>query len=111
VGTGVYSSSPIFSPLAAGTYTFHVMDANACIHDTTIVVSDSLLVAGTFTITPALCYNQASGIIDVLGSGGAGPYTYSLGTSTFGSTHIFNGLLTGTYPYMCAMPMAASSIH
>ncbi len=98
MGTGVYGTTSVFTPLAAGTYTFHIKDANSCIHDTIIVVSDSLLVSGAFTITAALCYNQSSGTIDVLGNGGAGPYTYSLGTFAFGTSHLFSGLPVGIYP-------------
>ena len=97
VGAGAYSTTASFTPLAAGTYIFHVKDANLCVHDTSIIITDSLVVSATFIITPALCYNQATGIINVTGTGGISPYSFSTGTAPFGTAHIFDSLLTGTY--------------
>jgi gliding motility-associated-like protein len=97
LGTGTFGTSGIFSPLAAGAYTFHIKDAHGCIGDTIITVTDSLTLSALFTLTPALCYNQASGIINVTGTGGVSPYTYSLGTAPYSGVHLFTGLLAGTY--------------
>jgi gliding motility-associated-like protein len=99
LGAGVYGPSGIFTPLAAGTYTFHVKDANGCIKDTIITVTDSLHIHATFTVTPALCFNQASGSIDVTGSGGVSPYVYALGGGTYGTTHLFTSLLAGAFTF------------
>ncbi len=97
VGAGTFSAGTVFSPLAAGTYVFHIKDANLCVHDTSITISDSLIVSGTFILTPALCYNQATGIINVTGTGGSAPYSYSIGGGSFGTAHIFDSLLKGAY--------------
>ena len=96
MGTGTYSTTALFSPLAAGTYTFHVKDANGCVSDTSITVTDSLLVSSLLTITPAACYHQASGAVTATGTGGASPYTYSLGTGIYGTSGTYTGLPAGT---------------
>ena len=96
VGTGAYGTTGIFSPLAAGIYTFHVKDFNGCVHDTVITVTDSLVVSALLTITPAACYQQASGAIAATGTGGASPYSYALGTGTYGTSGIFTTLPAGT---------------
>jgi gliding motility-associated-like protein len=95
IGTGAYSATTLFSPLAAGTYTFHVMDANGCISDTAITITDSLLVSSLLTITPAACYQQASGAVTATGTGGASPYTYALGTHAYGTSGTYTGLPAG----------------
>ncbi len=97
MGAGTYGSASVFTPLAAGTYTFHIKDAHGCIKDTVVTVTDSLHVSGTFLVTPALCYNQASGSIDATGIGGTNPYTYAIGAGSYGGTHLFSALFAGTY--------------
>jgi len=97
VNAGAFSTSAVFSSLAAGTYTFHIKDANGCTHDTAITIVDSLNVIGTATITPAACYNQASGIINMVGSGGVSPYAYALGAGAYSATNTFSNILAGTY--------------
>lgn len=52
--------------------------------------------SGVFIITRALCYNQASGSINVTGAGGSSPYSYAINTGVFSATHLFGGLLAGS---------------
>lgn len=92
-----YTSIPFISPLAAGTYTFYVKDSKNCIKDTIITIIDSLVLTANVTVTDAQCYNQASGAISVTGGGGVNPYTYALGTGTYGSNNNFTSLLAGGY--------------
>ena len=96
-GAGAYSASGVFGPLASGTYTFNIMDANGCIKDTVITLTDSLHISGLFTITPALCYDQASGTITVNGAGGVSPYTYSIGSGIYSGTDVYTALGAGSY--------------
>lgn len=96
-GSGTYSSSPTFTPLAAGSYTFHIKDAHGCIKDTTITIIDSFRVAATSFMQPANCYNEASGYIVLYPSGGTSPYTYANGTSPYQTNDTINNLLAGTY--------------
>ncbi|MGN6567900.1 MAG: SprB repeat-containing protein, partial [Flavipsychrobacter sp.] len=96
-GTGTYSSTATFTPLAAGTYTFHIKDAHGCVKDTTITVDDSFRVAETSFMQPANCYNDPSGYIVLYPSGGTNPYTYANGTSPYQTNDTIKNLLAGTY--------------
>lgn len=96
-GSGPYSATNTFAPLAAGTYTFHIKDNSGCIKDTTIVISDSLIISGTLTLTSVVCNGQSNGAIQVAGSGGSNPYTYALGAGTYGAAANFPGLAAGAY--------------
>lgn len=97
VGAGSYSSSATFSPLAAGTYTFHIKDSHSCVKDTTITIADSLRISETSLISDALCYNQKSGRIVVTPAGGTNPYTYALGAGSYQTNDTFKNVLAGTY--------------
>jgi gliding motility-associated-like protein len=97
VGAGTYSSTATFSSLIAGTYIFHSKDANGCIKDTTIVISQPAALAISTAATQPSCNGVANGTIAISGSGGTTPYQYSLNTSAFSSTSSFSGLTAGTY--------------
>lgn len=96
-GTGSYSVSTLFSPLASGSYTMHVKDANGCIVDTTVSVGDSFIVTGNITVVNAHCHDSSTGSVTAVGGGGVSPYTYALGTGSYGATNIFGGLGAGPY--------------
>lgn len=96
-GTGAYGASSVFTPLAAGTYTFHIKDSKGCIKDTIIAIADTVFVTGSVSITNATCYGSANGSITVTPGGGLSPYTYALNTGTYGSTSTFSNLLAGSY--------------
>ncbi|MBL7718729.1 MAG: gliding motility-associated C-terminal domain-containing protein [Flavipsychrobacter sp.] len=97
VGTGPYTTNAVFSPLASGTYTFHIRDANNCIKDTIITVLDSLNPVGQVTITEPLCHGGGDGAITVVGSGGTNPFTYAIGTGGYSPVNMFDSLLAGNY--------------
>lgn len=97
LGSGTYSTNPVFSPLAAGSYVVHVRDSNNCIVDTNIAVNDSLTVKANITVNDALCYDSSSGIIITLGSGGVAPYTYALNSAPYSALGSFGGLKANTY--------------
>ncbi|PZF73214.1 hypothetical protein DN068_10110 [Taibaiella soli] len=96
-GTGAYGTSNIFTPLAAGTYTFHIKDTKGCIKDTTFAIIDTIFVTGTVTVTDATCNNTANGSISVVPGGGLSPYTYAINTGTYGASGTFSNLLAGSY--------------
>ena len=97
LGSGPYGTSGTFNPLAAGTYTFHIKDANNCIKDTIITVVDSLNPVGQVTITEPLCNGQSNGVITVTGSGGTNPFTYAIGTGQYSTINTFSNLTAGNY--------------
>ena len=97
LGTGPFSTNPLFSPLAAGTYVLHIKDANNCTKDTTITLTDSLTISANFSIGTVSCTNGSDGSITVNPFGGTNPYTFSLAGSVFGSSNVLNGLTAGTW--------------
>ncbi len=96
-GGGAYTAANTFSPLTAGSYTFHVKDANGCVKDTTIAIADSLIISGTATVSDVLCYLGNTGSISIAGNGGTNPYTYALGAGSFGAGNTFGTLTAGSY--------------
>jgi len=97
IAAGAYSSSPSFTSVAAGTYTFHIKDANNCIKDTILTITDSLNVIGTIAITRPTCYSYSNGMISISGSGGTNPYTYAMGINPYSSATTFSNITAGIY--------------
>ena len=93
--------------LVAGTYTVEITDSNGCIITENYIVTEP----GLFTIlevesshVDVLCYDDSTGELEVVLTGGATPYTYALTgpvTETQGptpnTTYIKTGLPTGDY--------------
>ena len=86
-----------FSSLPAGAYTVTVTDANAC----SASVENVAIKSSDFKFT-----TQLVGDSDCLGGNGQvtinveqinPPYSYRLGTGSFGDSNVFGGLGTGTY--------------
>lgn len=97
VGTGTYSSSNTFTPLAAGTYTFHIRDTRLCIKDTTITIIDSTVVNANYVISNVKCFGESSGSITVNTTSGKSPFTYAINTNPYGTSPVFGSLPVGSY--------------
>ncbi|MFI5148449.1 MAG: gliding motility-associated C-terminal domain-containing protein [Bacteroidia bacterium] len=93
-----YSSTTLYSGLAAGTYTVLVKDANGCIFSTTATVgNNSGPTALASTPTNASCGASNGSVSIGSTTGGTGPYTYNFNSLGFSSTTTYNGLPAGTY--------------
>ena len=99
LNAGAYGGASTFSGLGPGTYTLHVKDAHDCIKDTTITLTDSLTMQLTTTVTQALCFGSANGVVVLTPSGTTAPYTFALGTGPFGAANTFSNLAAGTYVF------------
>lgn len=97
IGTGSYGSGNVFTGLAAGTYTLHILDANDCIKDTTVQLQNPPEIVIGIASSKPRCNFYGSGLITVSGSNGISPYQYAIGTGSFSSTNTFSGLFSGTY--------------
>ncbi len=97
VDAGTYTTSNVLSGLAAGAHTVHLKDANGCIKDSNINITQPTALSLTYTITTPLCNNDANGAISVSGTGGTPGYQYALGSSGYASSGIFSSLSAGTY--------------
>ena len=95
-----FQASPVFSGLAAGSYTLRVSDSNGCLSAATVVIitQPSAPVSFTSSSTGILCFGDANGSITVNASGGTPPYQYSSNNGTsFQSGNVFTGLVAGNY--------------
>lgn len=98
INAGAYNSSGSFTTLNTGTYTVHVKNANGCIDDTTVTLTDSLSVSAALIVNNVLCYGGSSGTISVTPNGGFGaPYNYAVNSGTYGTGNSFLNLSVGTY--------------
>lgn len=97
VGVGTFSTTPTFTPLASGTYTFHIKDSHGCTKDTIVTVADSLNITATFVLKDALCYQDSSAYIVVFPTGGVSPYTYARGVKPYQVNDTLGKLTAGTY--------------
>ncbi|WP_266204430.1 T9SS type B sorting domain-containing protein [Pontibacter kalidii] len=95
---GNFQAAATFADVAAGEHTIRVKDANGCILEKKVVVTDiagpSEIVAAT---TPTAC-TANNGTITVSGvTGGKAPYTYSLDGKAYQATATFGALAAGEY--------------
>lgn len=90
-----YQSSPLFSGLAAGSYSVSVKDASGCIATTSVVVGSTNGPSATATSTPASC-GSATGSITIAPTGTA-PFTYSINGFTYQANATFTNVAAGNY--------------
>jgi PKD repeat protein len=64
------------SNLVAGTYTVTITDANGCLANNSIVITQPSPLVATTTSTNETCTNLNNGTATVIPSGGTAPYTY-----------------------------------
>ncbi len=92
-----FGANTVFNGLAAGTYLIAVRDANNCVFNSTVTISNptSVSIANLSIINPG-CLG-GGGTISYSGSGGSGPYTFSIDGINYVSPGLFTGLPSGTY--------------
>src|SRR5207244_1258244 len=94
-----FGVSGTFNNLAAGPYTVTVKDANGCTttQPVTITQPASALGSSISSQTNVGCFGSSTGSVTVAGSGGTGPYTYSIDGTNFGNSGTFSSLAAGSY--------------
>ncbi|SFT54150.1 gliding motility-associated C-terminal domain-containing protein [Lishizhenia tianjinensis] len=92
-------TSATASGLAAGTYTCTVTDANGCVEDINVNITQPAapLAVSISSVTPVNCYGDATGSASVQASNGTPGYTYSWNTSPAQYTATATGLPAGIY--------------
>jgi len=98
LGASSYSPANTFNSLPAGTYTVHIKDANGCIRDTNIIVTEPavLAIANLVEVMPT-CNGYSNGYYTITPSGGTTPYMYAVDAGPFNSSNTINNLPAGTY--------------
>ncbi len=102
INGGAFQSSGTFNNLSAGTFTIVAKDVNGCTGSKAFTLTNPNPCAGvTITVGSSIMGNDPclspSGMITASGSGGTGPYTFSLNAGAFQSSNIFSSLASGTY--------------
>ena len=97
IGTGPFSTTNTFTGLSAGSYTIFIKDANNCTAQTTVTLTQPAALTVTANQINAACNGNTNGRIKATGSGGTSPYTFALGSGTYGATDSFSNLTAGSY--------------
>ena len=97
------SSKPenVYTNLIAGSYNIVVTDARGC-----SVTGSATLTQATVPVNLQIskledtkCFNDSSGVITLLASGGAQPYEYMMGQENFTANNVFGKLPVGNYNF------------
>ncbi|AWG24515.1 hypothetical protein [Flavobacterium kingsejongi] len=99
--SGTFQAAPVFTNLAAGTYTTYIRDANGCIapSDTWILEPLNPPTGLTFTTTPLGCNSVA---VALAVTGGTAPFTYEIIAPTLignGNDPLFANIAPGVYTF------------
>lgn len=90
--------SPLLENLKSSKYIVKVIDANGCIKDTSLTLTEpSKLKVDKVTIINPTCENYADGSILLNAFGGVKPYTYAIDSVNFKLVNIFEKIREGQY--------------
>jgi len=92
-----YQTSNQFSNLGAGTYVIYMKDANGCIGQNSLIISQPAQLVLSAVPTMISCNGSANGQITSNASGGTSPYQYSIDGTNFYPQNIVSSLNAGSY--------------
>ncbi|TYA72007.1 T9SS type B sorting domain-containing protein [Seonamhaeicola marinus] len=101
-GGGFTTITGTVSPYTAsadGTYEFRVTDSQGCVAQSTVVVNPLTNPTATVTAVNPTCDGDTNGSVQIIPSGGVGPYEFSFNGSGFSTTSLYGTLAAGTYNY------------
>ena len=91
-------ASETLSDLSQGDYFFRVRDENGCITEQLVTVNEPAPFISTAIISDALCFEEASGAIDLSMVGGTLPYSVVWDNGAL--TEDITNVLSGTYTFV-----------
>jgi hypothetical protein len=90
-------TNPQLDSLAPGTYTMRITAANGCWKDTLITIASPAVIIPSVSMVKPSCFGGSNGSITVSATGGLAPFEYAIGTGTFSTSNVFNGLSAGSH--------------
>lgn len=98
VNGGAQTTNNILTGLGAGTHTVVIEDANGCTDTQDIIIDQPDLLTFTSTSTPLTCFQNSTGAIQVVATGGTPVFQYSFDNGvTYSSSPNLNFIDAGTY--------------
>ena len=98
INNGAPQSTPIFSNLGPGSYTYTITENGGCSGFGTFVLPASAIINVAPTQTSSIiCNGNNNGAITISATGGQAAYSYSINGTNFQSSNNFNNLAAGTY--------------
>lgn len=94
---GAFQSNNSFAPVASGSHSITIKDANGCEATVNVTVSVQVLAVSGQVTQAISCNGGSNGQITVSGTGGVPTYQYSLNGGAFQSSNTFNNLPAGSY--------------
>lgn len=94
---GAVQADGNFAGLAAGTYVLTATDGAGCVANLEVALNDPQAVGANVLSSQISCFGQTDGSLVITGTGGAGPYQYSINGGDSQSSGVFNGLSAGVY--------------
>lgn len=92
-----YGNTQLLNTLPAGIYDLSVTDANGCLQQLAIEVTQPEPLSATFETRDITCYGDRNGTIIATPSGGVPPFQYSLDNQNFVGSSTLIGLIGGAY--------------
>lgn len=94
-----YQGSGTFDGLGANTYSVTVKDANGCLDNVTVTITEPSELTIETNSDPVSCFGETTGGIEIIANGGTTAYEYSVdgGNNFFVNGGIFSDLGNGTY--------------
>ncbi|MEL6986218.1 MAG: CARDB domain-containing protein, partial [Bacteroidota bacterium] len=89
-------SNGLFNNLLAGNYALEIVDTNTCSVERNYLISEPDTLVSLATPTDEQCFQDSSGLINIISAGGVGPYYYVLENDTSDSPS-FTDLTIGDY--------------
>ncbi|MEO6830850.1 MAG: gliding motility-associated C-terminal domain-containing protein [Chitinophagaceae bacterium] len=99
VNANPYATTNPMTGLAAAAYTLHVKDANGCILDTPLNITQPQPIVPILQFNQPLCNGGNDGSIIVGVNGGTPNYTFAMGTGGYSTSNTFTNLKAGTYTF------------
>lgn len=93
----ITSGSGVFTNLTSQPYTVLVKDAAGCVTTATVNINQPTQLTLSLTSNPTSCNAGTNGSVLSAGSGGTGPYNYSLNGGPFQTSTTFTGQGAGIY--------------